>query len=132
MARSLNLEDRCFLDKYGEWETMLARFNFFPPCPMPNQAHGLKPHADVSAITIVLQDKEDEGLQFLKDDQWFRVRVLPHALLINVDDQAEVISNGLFKNPVHRVVTHSERDRTFVAMFCNPDPDNDTEPLASQ
>lgn len=130
MARSLNLEDNCFLDKYGERALMQARFNFFPPCPRPDRSLGLKPHADGSAITIVLQDKEVEGLQFLKDDQWFRVPIqLPHALLINVGDQSEVMSNGFFKSPVHRVVTNSERERTSVAVFCSPDPDNDIEPV---
>ncbi|KAJ6435757.1 hypothetical protein OIU84_000888 [Salix udensis] len=104
MARSLNLEENCF--------------------------SGQKPHADGSAITIVLQDKEVEGLQFLNDDQWFRVPVqLPHALLINVGDHIEVMSNGVFKSPVHRVVTNSERERTSVAVFCTPDPDNDIEPV---
>ncbi|CAK7324038.1 unnamed protein product [Dovyalis caffra] len=129
MARSLKLEDNCFLDKYGERAIMIARFNFFPPCPRPDRTLGLKPHADGSAITIVLQDKEVEGLQFLKDDQWFRVPILPHALLINVGDQTEIMSNGLFKSPVHRVVTNSERERTSVAVFCLPDPDNDIEPV---
>jgi len=91
MARSLNLEDNCYLEKYGERALMQARFNFFPPCPRPDRSLGLKPHADRSAITIVLQDKEVEGLQFLKDDQWFRFPIqLPHALLINVGDQSEV------------------------------------------
>ncbi|KAH8481728.1 hypothetical protein H0E87_029280 [Populus deltoides] len=90
MARSLNLEDNCYLEKYGERALMQARFNFFPPCPRPDRSLGLKPHADRSAITIVLQNKEVEGLQFLKDDQWFRVPIqLPHALLINVGDQSE-------------------------------------------
>lgn len=94
MARSLNLEENCFLDKYGEKRAlMMARFNFFPPCPRPDRSLGQKPHADGSAITIVLQDKEVEGLQFLNDDQWFRVPVqLPHALLINVGDHIEVNS----------------------------------------
>ncbi|XP_011017896.1 PREDICTED: protein SRG1-like [Populus euphratica] len=130
MARSLNLEDNCFLDMYGERALMQARFNLFPPCPRPDRSLGLKPHSDGSAITIVLQDKEVEGLQFLKDDQWFRVPIqLPHALLINVGDQSEVMSNGFFKSPVHRVVTNSERERTSVAVFCSPDPDNDIEPV---
>ena len=39
------------------------------------------------------------------------------------------MSNGFFKSPVHRVVTNSERERTSVAVFCSPDPDNDIEPV---
>ncbi|KAJ4832900.1 hypothetical protein Tsubulata_044523 [Turnera subulata] len=129
LARSLSLEEHSFLDKYGEKATMFARFNYFPPCSKPDRALGLKPHSDGSAITIVLQDKEVEGLQLLQDDQWVRVPIIPHALLINVGDQVEIMSNGLFKSPVHRVVTNSVRERISLAVFCSPDPEKDIEPV---
>ena len=90
MARSLNLEESCFLDQYGEQPLVTARFNFYPPCPRPDRILGVKPHADASAVTFLLQDKEVEGLQFLKDNEWFRVPIIPHALLVNVGDQVEV------------------------------------------
>ena len=92
MAKSLNLEDTCFLEQMGEQPAMFARFNLYPPCPRLDLVLGLKPHADGSAITFVLQDKEVEGLQFLKDNQWIRVLVIPQALLINIGDQVEVIA----------------------------------------
>ncbi|KAF5934889.1 hypothetical protein HYC85_026018 [Camellia sinensis] len=129
MAKSLNLEENCFLNQYGERGTMFARFNFYPPCPRPDRTLGLKPHADGSAITFLLQDKEVEGLQILKDGQWFRVPIIPHALLINVGDQAEIMSNGMFKSPVHRVVTNSERERITLAVFCMPESNNEIEPV---
>ncbi|KAI5557405.1 hypothetical protein POPTR_018G121750v4 [Populus trichocarpa] len=66
MARSWNLEEGCFLDQYGEQPLVTARFNFYPPCPRPDRILGVKPHADASAVTFLLQDKEVEGLQFLK------------------------------------------------------------------
>jgi isopenicillin N synthase-like dioxygenase len=90
MAKSLNLEDNCFLDQYGKEATMIARFNYYPKCPRPDLVLGIKPHADGSVITFLLQDKEVEGLQFQKDNQWFKVPIIPEALLINVGDQAEV------------------------------------------
>ncbi|KAJ9163037.1 hypothetical protein P3X46_022757 [Hevea brasiliensis] len=129
MARSLNLENNCFLDKYGARAIMQARFNFFPPCSRHHLVLGLKSHSDGSVITIVLQDKEVEGLQFLKDDQWFRVPIIPEALLINIGEQAEILSNGLFKSPIHRVVINPERERFSLAVFCSPDPDNEIEPV---
>jgi len=92
MAMSLNLEESSFIDQYGERPLVAARFNFYPPCPRPDRILGVKPHADASAFTFLLQDKEVEGLQFLKDNQWFRVPIIPHALLINVGDQVEVNS----------------------------------------
>ncbi|CAK9163532.1 unnamed protein product [Ilex paraguariensis] len=108
---------------------MIARYNLYPPCPRPDLILGVKPHADGTAITFLLQDKEVEGLQVLKDDQWFRVPIVPNALLVNVGDQAEIMSNGMFKSPLHRVVTNSERERMTLAVFCTPGSDKEVQPV---
>ncbi|KAJ8768138.1 hypothetical protein K2173_021078 [Erythroxylum novogranatense] len=129
MAKSLSLHDDSFLNQYGEKALITARYNFYPPCPRPDLILGVKPHADGSAITFLLQDKHVEGLQFLKDKEWFRVPIISHALLVNVGDQIEIMSNGIFKSPVHRVVTNSERDRITLAVFCIPDSENEIQPL---
>lgn len=128
MAKSLSLDDSCFLDHCREGALMITRFNLYPVCPRPDVILGLKPHADGSTITFLLQDKEVEGLQVLKDDQWVGVPIIPQALLINLGDQSELTSNGIFKSPVHRVVTNSERERISVATFLLPHPDMEIEP----
>jgi len=92
MAKSLNLEEDCFLNECGDRGDTMLRFNYYPPCPMPDHVLGLKTHADGSTITFLLQDKEVEGLQVLKDDKWFKVPIIPDALVINVGDQIEVIT----------------------------------------
>ncbi|GMH18982.1 hypothetical protein Nepgr_020823 [Nepenthes gracilis] len=128
MATSLGLEENSFLSKYGEEGLMLARFNYYPKCPTPHQVLGLRPHSDGTAITILLQDKEVEGLQVKKDDQWFRVPVIPHALFINVGDLMEIMSNGIFKSAVHKVTTNSAKDRMSVAVLCICDPHKEVGP----
>ncbi|TKY75436.1 SRG1 protein [Spatholobus suberectus] len=129
MAKSLNLEEDCFLNECGERAVMFLRFNYYPPCPMPDHVLGLKPHADGSTITFLLQDKEVEGLQVLKDDQWFTVPIVPDALVINVGDQIEIMSNGIFRSPVHRVVINAEKERLTAAMFCIPDSEKEIKPV---
>lgn len=128
LSRSLNLQENCFLDQYGENSNMVTRFNYYPPCPRPDLSVGVKQHADGSAITFLLQDNEVDGLQVLKDDQWFSVPTVPNALLVNVGDQLEIMSNGIFKSPMHRVVTNSEKQRVTVAVFCSPDSSRYIEP----
>ncbi|KAL1819622.1 hypothetical protein DCAR_0415919 [Daucus carota subsp. sativus] len=128
LSRSLNLKESCFLDQYGENAYMVARFNYYPPSPRPDLTLGVKPHADGSAMTFLIQDKQVEGLQVLKDDQWFNVPNVPDALLVNIGDQVEIMSNGIYKSPVHRVVTNSERERITVAMFCSPNSSRYIEP----
>ncbi|XP_060669845.1 jasmonate-induced oxygenase 4-like [Ziziphus jujuba] len=129
MARSLSLEENCFLSQCGEQATPQPRFNFYPKCGGPGLVLGLKPHADGSAIAIVLQDKNVEGLQLLKDNQWFKAPIIPEALLINVGDQVEISSNGMFKSPVHRVVTNSKRNRISVSVFYGPETDKEIKPF---
>lgn len=91
MARSLVLKDNTFWDQYREKGMIFTRFNFYPRCPVPDRVLGIKPHSDGSMATIILQDKEVEGLQVLKDDQWFKVPIIPDALFVNAGDQVEVI-----------------------------------------
>ncbi|XP_020549755.1 protein SRG1 [Sesamum indicum] len=129
MARSLSLPEDSFVMQFGERPSMYARFNYYPPCARPDLVVGLKPHADGSGITILLQDEQVEGLQLLKDNQWFRVPIMPYALVVNVGDQLEIMSNGIFKSPVHRALTNSTRERNTFAMFCAPDPAKEIGPV---
>ncbi|CAK9153174.1 unnamed protein product [Ilex paraguariensis] len=85
-------------------------------------------HGDASGTTFLLQDREVEGLQFLKDDQWYRAPIIPDAIVFNVGDQLEIMTNGIYKSPIHRVVTNKERERITAAFFFAPDPTSVVEP----
>ncbi|CAL9231023.1 unnamed protein product [Arabidopsis halleri] len=130
MARSLELEENCFLDMCGANATMDTRFNMYPPCPRPDKVIGVKPHADKSAFTLLLPDKNVEGLQFLKDGKWYKAPIVSaDTILINVGDQMEIMSNGIYKSPVHRVVTNREKERISVATFFIPGADKEIQPV---
>ncbi|KAG8379783.1 hypothetical protein BUALT_Bualt07G0125300 [Buddleja alternifolia] len=57
MARSLNLDENCFLKQFGERAQLQASFNYYSSCKRPDLVLGLKPHADGTGYTIVLQDE---------------------------------------------------------------------------
>lgn len=40
----------------------------------------------------------------------------------------QIMSNGIFKSPIHRAVTNAERDRISVAVFCTPEEENEIGP----
>lgn len=40
------------------------------------------------------------------------------------------MTNGIFKGPVHRVVTNSEKERISVAVFYGLDPEKEIGPIA--
>ncbi|XP_074283680.1 protein LATERAL BRANCHING OXIDOREDUCTASE 1-like [Silene latifolia] len=131
VARSLGLEEDGFLRQHGDQGSISTRLGMYPPCPHPDRVYGVRPHSDESTITVLLQDKDvPEGLHVLKDDQWFKVPVTPGALFINLGDFGEVMSNGIFKSVMHRVVTNPVKERVSVAAFCTPHPETDVEPIA--
>ncbi|KDP30218.1 hypothetical protein JCGZ_17000 [Jatropha curcas] len=131
MARSLNLKENSFSGQFGERALMHARFNFYPRCSRPDLVLGVKPHTDRSGITILLQDKQVEGLQILVDEKWVRVPVIPDALVVNLGDQMQIMSNGIFRGPMHRVVTNCESLRLSVALFHEPEPEKEIGPVDS-
>ena len=40
----------------------------------------------------------------------------------------QIMTNGVFKSPVHRVLTNTERERLSVAMFYTPEPNKEIGP----
>ncbi|KAF5788219.1 putative oxidoreductase [Helianthus annuus] len=53
------------------------------------------------------------------------VPVIRDALFINLCDQMQILSNGIFKSPLHRVVTNKGKARISMAMFIEPDPNKE-------
>ncbi|TYG66622.1 hypothetical protein ES288_D05G015800v1 [Gossypium darwinii] len=78
---------------------------------------------------ILLQDEQVEGLQFVKDEKWITVPVIPRVLVVNLGDQMQIMSNGIFKSPVHRVVTNTDKLRISVAMFNEVEPEKEIGPV---
>ena len=40
----------------------------------------------------------------------------------------QIMTNGMFKSPVHRVLTNSEKERISVAVFYAPEPNKEIGP----
>lgn len=130
IAKSLNIEKNSFFSACGgdEGINMFVRFNYYSPCSSPDQVLRLQPHSDGTIVTFLLQDELVEGLQVEKDNQWFKVPIIPDALFINVGDQLEIMSNGMLKSAVHKVVIGKEKERTSVIMGCFPHTDKEIGP----
>ncbi|CAN6164890.1 unnamed protein product [Urochloa humidicola] len=132
MARLLELgEDDGILNQFGDKGTTHARFNYYPACPRPDLVLGIRPHSDVCVLTLLLMDEQVAGLQVLRDGTWYGVPpISDHTLLVNVGVSLEIMSNGIFWGPVHRVVTNSVKERMSLAMFYSTDLEKVVEPIA--
>lgn len=119
IAESLGLGKESIKEVLGEQGQHMA-VNYYPPCPQPNLTYGLPAHTDPNALTVLLQDLNVAGLQVLKDGRWLAVRPLPDAFVINIGDQLQALSNGVYKSVWHRAVVNADRPRLSVASFLCP------------
>jgi isopenicillin N synthase-like dioxygenase len=119
ISESLGLEKDYMKKVLGEQGQHMA-VNYYPPCPEPELTYGLPAHTDPNALTILLQDTTVCGLQILIDGQWFAVNPHPDAFVINIGDQLQALSNGVYKSVWHRAVTNTENPRLSVASFLCP------------
>ncbi|RDX64849.1 Protein SRG1, partial [Mucuna pruriens] len=120
IGKGLGIEPKEIKESIGEGGQSI-RINYYPPCPQPENVLGLKPHTDGSALTILLQANEVEGLQINKDGMWIPVKPLPNAFIISLGDVLEVVTNGIYKSSEHRAVVNSWKERLSIATFCGPE-----------
>lgn len=135
MAKGLNMPaDHPLLDELAEKHTSYLRVNYYPPCPPTNQSSlGISPHHDAGFLTVLLQDDDCHSLQVLNNnDEWVTVGPDPGALTINTGDMAMIWSNGVYKAPLHRVLTNTDRVRYSAPFFYNPGYDTLIAPFVCE
>ncbi|KAF7051833.1 hypothetical protein CFC21_060028 [Triticum aestivum] len=109
--------------------------HYYPSCPEPHLTLGTTRHSDPCFLTVLLQDAVG-GLQvLLKEDYdggggsssssssnkssavWVDVPAMEGALVVNVGDFLQIVSNDRFKSVEHRVVAQSTGPRVSVVCF---------------
>ncbi|KAF3456832.1 hypothetical protein FNV43_RR01486 [Rhamnella rubrinervis] len=97
-------------------EGLLVGCHYYPSCPQPELTLGASKHADYSFLTVLLQDHIG-GLQVLHRNHWIDIPYEPGALVINIGDLLQLISNDRFKSGEHRVLANGVGPRISVATF---------------
>ncbi|KAL1341654.1 hypothetical protein HN51_028201 [Arachis hypogaea] len=95
---------------------MFLLSHYYPACPEPDKTIGNKAHTDPNFLTILLQDHTG-GLQVLVENRWIDVKPVEGALVINIGDLTQLISNDKFKSIKHRVLAPGATPRISVACF---------------
>lgn len=109
--------DEDHLNNIGCSEGLAVLSHYYPPCPEPELTLGASKHADYDFMTVLLQDQIG-GLQVLCDDQWVDIPPVPGALVVNIGDLLQLISNDKFKSSQHRVLANRHSSpRVSVACF---------------
>lgn len=93
--------------------------HYYPPCPEPELTMGTSKHSDPDFLTILLQDQIG-GLQVLYENQWIDVPPVPGALVVNIGDLLQLVSNDRFKSVEHQVLANHAGPRVSIACFLTP------------
>ncbi len=115
-----------------------VRLNRYPLCPDPapqdaeyfpaQGALGVHHHTDAGLLTLLYQDGVP-GLQAEYQGRFVLVEPVPGALTVNLADMLQVLSNDVYRSPLHRVIARSDRVRHSAPFFLNPRYEVVCEPL---
>ncbi|KMT00123.1 hypothetical protein BVRB_1g019450 [Beta vulgaris subsp. vulgaris] len=93
---------------------------YYPYCPEPDKTVGIATHTDPGILTVLLQDQVG-GLQVKYDGHWIDLKPLHGALVVNIGDLLQVITNDEYKSGEHRVFANRFRTpRVSIAVFFSP------------
>ncbi|XBI59813.1 hypothetical protein VPH35_040823 [Triticum aestivum] len=103
-------------------ETVTMHLNWYPKCPDPKRTLGLATHTDSGFFTFVMQSHVS-GMQLFRrgPDRWpGLVGVPPGALIVNISDLFQILTNGRFCSTYHRAVVNRDSTRVSVAYHLGP------------
>ncbi|XP_073285006.1 1-aminocyclopropane-1-carboxylate oxidase homolog 1-like [Primulina huaijiensis] len=91
--------------------------HYYPACPEPELSIGTGKHSDAGFLTILLQNQIRTGLQVMYEGQWVDIEPLRGALVVNIGDLLQLVSNGKFRSNEHRAISNEIGPRISVACF---------------
>ena len=129
--------DRSFFAPTVEDGNSVMRLLHYPPLEGKEAEGAIRAaaHGDINTITLLL-GAEEAGLELLtKQDEWLAIAPPEGALVVNVGDMLERLTNGRLRSTTHRVVNPTGaaayRARYSMPFFLHFRPDYVIETLPS-
>lgn len=128
MGRNLGVEEEKLSSLFEDCNQGI-RMNYYPPCSHANKVVGIAPHSDATGLTLLIQVNQVQGLQIRKNSKWIPINPIPGAIIINIGDIMEIMSNGEYSSIEHRAVVDYDKERLSIAGFHSPNFDAKIGPL---
>ncbi len=135
LALHIGQPESFFEDKTDLGNSILRPIHYPPigdEAGMPNVRAGA--HEDINFITLLV-GASAEGLEVLSDGQWLPITTEGDAIVVNIGDMLQRLSNHVFPSTTHRVVNpanaNAHKPRYSVPFFLHPNPDVVLDPLDS-
>ncbi|POY74126.1 hypothetical protein BMF94_2938 [Rhodotorula taiwanensis] len=132
-ALALDLPEDFFADKLKNPGSAM-RILHYPPQygPVDTKEIGIGAHTDYECFTILAQHGDVQALQVLNSaGEWVQAPPKEGTFVLNIGDQLQRITNGLFKSTVHRAINRTGQDRMSIPFFFGLDYDAMLETLPS-
>jgi len=119
IARAARLPANFFDDKVNLGNSVLRVIHYPPLPPEPTPSVRAGAHEDINVITLLL-GAEEPGLEVLsRKGEWLPIDPPPNALVCNVGDMLQRLTNMHLRSTTHRVV-NPPRERASKARYSLP------------
>jgi isopenicillin N synthase-like dioxygenase len=124
IALSLGL-DHNYFNSWIEKGNSLLRSIHYPPVETKSNPHRARAHEDINLITLLI-GAEEGGLEVLsKDGSWIKVEPSSDAIVCNIGDMMQLVTDKRLKSTTHRVIQDEiaeSKPRYSIPFFLHPAP----------
>lgn len=119
IALYLGLAEDWFAPAIADGNAVLRLLHYPPIAGEPGEAIRAQAHEDINLITLLL-GAEEAGLELLgRDSEWLPVKPPEGALVINIGDMLERLTNDRLPSTTHRV-RNPAQDRASTSRYSMP------------
>lgn len=127
LALHLKLEEDAFIKITSNGNSILRALHYPPVDPKDLPAVRAEAHEDICFITLLIGATQ-AGLELLKPDgAWLPITTHGDAIVVNIGDMLQRLSNHKFPSTTHRVINPegeaAKKSRFSMPFFMDPDPD---------
>ena len=124
IALTLDL-NKDYFESWIEKGNSLLRSIHYPPVDSSINPHRARAHEDINLITLLIGAAEG-GLEVLnKDGDWIKVSPSSTAIVCNIGDMMQLVTEKKLKSTTHRVIQDKKTEskpRYSIPFFLHPAP----------